>query len=220
MAATTREVRILDHTERVHPDQNMSTAWRWGPRWEAGERRGTWVVSRINIASGPVAIRLEFDESPLLAWDRFSERLEDLRSGCLEVDEQLRAETTPEAPANRGGELTWQAFAEARTVIYRRDVLARGGRLTDGTGPVPFLLDPITPVTVAAGAWFLPRPGSESATRWHLFTGDLSWSAAATAPAMTAACRWVDSPNHDMRTADVAPDGMACRRCLAASDPE
>lgn len=97
------KVVILDHVERVHPKQDISTGWRWGPRWEDGEDGGVWVISRVNITRPPMAIRLAHDEDArLIEWRHFANRLEDLRDGCLDLDDELRAlddTPAPERPA-------------------------------------------------------------------------------------------------------------------------
>lgn len=87
---------VREEIVRAHPDQNVSTLYRWGPRWEDGARGGIWVVNTIYH----VALRMEWDaDLPVEDFKDFTRRLEAARElpDRRIADEKMRAFSKAEA---------------------------------------------------------------------------------------------------------------------------
>lgn len=122
-------------------------------------------------------------------------------------DEALAVVGRPDVP------LTGELFRRLRVAAWRRLRDPGINYISSVAGPAFIEHGPL-PVTAQAGQWILPRPDSEVATRWHMLTGDLSWSPVYDRIGLLMACGYRDAMRSDSPIANQPPEGKACRHCL------
>lgn len=84
---------------RAHPEQTMSSLWRWGPVWQDERGEGIWAIDRIFR----VGVRILTDPAePLVSWQYFTTLLDDARDWERRKAEDTFLESlTPKPAAKR-----------------------------------------------------------------------------------------------------------------------
>jgi hypothetical protein len=108
-------------------------------------------------------------------------------------------------------DLTWQEFAELRSLAQIRQLRAIGATVKDATLIGSAFLEPVQPVNAPAGAWVRGWT-SGGMGRWHRFSGDLAWRCAWSDVHIGTACRR-DLSTFRTEWSDERPSDGVCRQC-------